>query len=272
MKSELGGGVIAVVSPHLDDAVLSLGAGIARASSRGADVRAVTVFANDPESSQPATDWDRACGFATAGEAARVRREEDRLACECVGATPMWLRFSDSDHGGEARRDDVIEGLAQALAGADVVLVPGYPLAHPDHALVTELLLAEPPRGAILGLYVEQPYATWRHVGRGRRQWSDPGLTPARGVRNLAAILLRTRGGRRLQRPVLPEGIRERLEREAVWVPVTAGTRDKWAKQRALRAYSSQFSGFGRKTAAMIALYELGWGGEGIAWVGSPPL
>ena len=35
--------------------------------------------------------WDRRGGFATEGESARARREEDRRACAVLGATPVWL-------------------------------------------------------------------------------------------------------------------------------------------------------------------------------------
>jgi hypothetical protein len=34
-----------------------------------------------------------------------------------------------------------------------------------------------------------------------------------------------------------------------------------------MEAYRSQFAGFGTHTAPLIMLYELGWGGEGVAWI-----
>ena len=267
MKAELPHAQIVVVSPHLDDAVLSLGAGIARATSSGAEVRVVTVFAGDPESTGPPTEWDRAGGFASAGEAARTRRQEDARACEAVGAGPVWLPFTDDDHGGESERRAVQEALAEALMDAEVVLMPGYPLAHPDHVRVTRWLLAEPPPQARLALYVEQPYAAWRHIGRGRREWASPGLTASRGLRNLASILLRTRRGRSLQRPTLTAEVASSVAGTPGWTPLRAGSQDRRLKRRAMKAYHSQFTGFGAHTAQFIALYELGWGGEGMAWI-----
>src|SRR6476620_7604766 len=91
---ELEGRVV-VVSVHLDDAVFSVGAALARAARRGADVTVLTVLANDPADESPAREWDAQAGFATAAEAARARREEDSRACELVGATPVWLPFGD---------------------------------------------------------------------------------------------------------------------------------------------------------------------------------
>src|SRR5207253_2905574 len=119
VKTQLPHGVVVVLSPHIDDAVLSLGAGIARATRSGTEVRVVTVFANDPESSDPPTDWDRAAGFSSAGEAARGRREEDRRACEIVGADPVWLPCTDDDHGGDPR-ETFRAALAETLVDAEV--------------------------------------------------------------------------------------------------------------------------------------------------------
>src|SRR5919109_2160206 len=78
-------GKVVVLSPHLDDAVLSIGAGIRRATRLSrAGVTTVTVMGCDPHSHAPAGFWDRQSGFRTEGEAARRRREEDRRACQLV--------------------------------------------------------------------------------------------------------------------------------------------------------------------------------------------
>src|SRR5262249_8239648 len=88
---------VVVVSPHLDDAVLSLGAAIA-CTARGRSVEVLHVFGGDPESDAPAGGWDRRGGFRTEGEATRARREEDRRACAVLGASPAWLSFGDADY------------------------------------------------------------------------------------------------------------------------------------------------------------------------------
>jgi LmbE family N-acetylglucosaminyl deacetylase len=258
-------GRIVVLSPHLDDAALSLGAGLSRASRTGQEVTSVTVFANDPDSEEPAAEWDAECGFSSAGEAARGRRREDEQACSAIGARPVWLPFTDADHGSHELDDAIVEALAQAVADADVVLAPGFPLAHSDHERLTRLLLEHRPTRGRIGLYVEQPYAAWRYIGRGRRSWAAPGLTPAAGARNAATILLRTPRGRALQRPSFDETF-GRLDGGGTAVGATL--RDRIAKHRALRAYASQLEGFGRLTPAIIEVYERGFGGEGVAWLG----
>ena len=148
---------IVVVSPHLDDGVLSLGAAIASWARGGALVEVLAVLACDPDSDAPAGGWDRRGGFATEGEAARVRREEDASACEILGATPVWLPFGNVDyerHGDEA---EVRDAVLAVVAGADEVLVPGFPLTHPDHGWLVRVLEGI---GERVGRYAEQPYAS----------------------------------------------------------------------------------------------------------------
>lgn len=167
-------GSAAVLSPHLDDAILSLGAAIANARS---ELAVVTVFAGDPDSALPAGEWDSQSGFRTAGEAARARREEDALACADVGARPVWLPFVDHQYPPD---DDetVWNALERALEGADTVLVPAFPLTHPDHARLLALVERHGLPGRRLGRYVEQPYAA---------AWSD--RSPGDGWTPLAAGL-----------------------------------------------------------------------------------
>lgn len=147
-----------VVSPHLDDAVFSLGAALAYAARHGARIRVLTVLAGDPASAAPAGGWDRASGFATAGEAARSRREEDAAACEILGVTPVWLPFSDHQYERGADAAAIRAAVEETVADADAVLVPGFPLQHEDHAWLAETL-----DGLPYGRYVEQPYAALWH-------------------------------------------------------------------------------------------------------------
>jgi LmbE family N-acetylglucosaminyl deacetylase len=150
---------IVVVSPHLDDGVLSLGAAMASWAIGGTQVELLTVLGSDPESGAPAGGWDRRGGFATEGESARARREEDRKACAILGVTPAWLPFGSVDY--ERHGDDkaVLEAIAPRIDGADLVVLPGYPLTHPDHAWLVGAIVRSgilPPR---VSFYAEQPYA-----------------------------------------------------------------------------------------------------------------
>jgi LmbE family N-acetylglucosaminyl deacetylase len=245
--ARLAGSRVVVVSPHLDDAVLSLGSTIARLTAAGADVRAVTVFAGDPESEAPADEWGRRCGFATRGEEARGRREEDRRACAVVSASPEWLAFEP-----DAVDDDVRRALADALRGAELVLTPGWPCSHPDHVRASRLVL-DLRAGEPLGLYVDQPYAMWRVLGAGTQLGAG-----RRG--NFRGLALRRAAARKLIEPGV--GAELALRRPPTWEAVPRSVRDWLRKQRALRCYRSQLAGFGPVMPVGVAVYERAAGGE----------
>jgi LmbE family N-acetylglucosaminyl deacetylase len=147
-----------VVSPHLDDAVLSLGATIAHATREGAAVTVLTVFGGDPASTAPPNGWDRRGGFETAGDAASRRREENREACAIVGAEPLALPFFGGGYGAPRDPDAVRQAVASAADGAHAVLVPGFPLTNDDHRWLHTLLVDGRVPSDRLVLYAEQPY------------------------------------------------------------------------------------------------------------------
>ena len=262
-------GRVAVVSPHLDDGVLSLGAAIADASTRGAKVRIVTVFAYDPASTAPAAAWDAACGFSSAADAARARRAEDAEACARVGAEPVWLPFADEEYGDAAGDNELWAAIEPELASADAVLVPGFPLAVGDHERVTRLVLGRLSAPAALGLYVEQPYASWRLMSFGGRAGA-PGMSPRRGVGNAARLALTPRSARAMQRPGLAPSLDGLVTEPLYWDALPHGMRARVAKGRAIRAHRSQVRGFGPLVLARIRVYERAWGGEAVAWLSGP--
>lgn len=217
--SELGRRVT-VLSPHLDDAVFSLGATIACAARGGARVEVLTVFAGDPESSRPAGDWDRRAGFATEGEAAAARRREDRHACSLLSATPLWQTFSDEQYPGD-RDDALLAGaLKEALRGTETVLVPAYPLTHADHLHLAEVVLGAGLVGGRIALYVEQPYALWEEA------------------------------------PRLPDRVREMVPGSLSWSPVRVGYRDLGLKLLACRAYATQLALIPHRIVWPMSRYE----------------
>jgi LmbE family N-acetylglucosaminyl deacetylase len=257
--AELAGARVVVVSPHLDDAALSLGATVARAARAGADVVVATVFAGDPSSDTPAGDWDGRCGFATLGDAASARRAEDERACAALGATPVWLSFSDEQYAPES--DDTIwEALAPIVGDADVVLVPGSPLANADHMRLAALLVPR-LRTPHLALYAEQPYAANVLIGRGH-SW--------RPFAAAARIGLRSRLGRRPAARRVPEPVARLVPAELEWRPVPRTRRDVAAKVAAIRAYESQWAGLGMQLLTRIRLHELVEGGEYVALARMP--
>jgi LmbE family N-acetylglucosaminyl deacetylase len=229
--AQASGRRIVVVSPHLDDGALSLGAAMAGWSRTGARVELLTVLGCDPDSEAPAGGWDGRAGYRTEGDSARGRREEDRRACALLGVTPVWLPFGSVDYERHGDEQDVRGAVADAVAGADAALVPGFPLSHPDHEWLVRTL-AEGRFGCRrLGLYAEQPYA--HRAGRGTEA---------------------------------PEWVAVALGGRASFSPLRASARDRLAKWRAIREYRSQLPLLGMRRSLRRGAHTLALHAEWVAW------
>ena len=126
---------VAIVSPHLDDAVL--GCGNFMSSHPGAFV--VTVFAGNPPAypTDPMRKWDVQSGFAPGDDVMETRRHEDDAALDILAASPVHLEFIEHSYlpGDRPVAPDVlVDALAPALAALrpTLVLAP-FGLANPDH-------------------------------------------------------------------------------------------------------------------------------------------
>lgn len=123
-----------IVSPHLDDAVLSCGQLIA---GWDGSVTVDTVFAGCPEDHERLTAYDRQSGFVNSEEAVRERGVEDRCAARLLGHQRRDYDWLDVQYGERAAGDAVAiqRMIAGILRSGDTVFVP-LGLAHPDHVLV----------------------------------------------------------------------------------------------------------------------------------------
>lgn len=224
---------LAVLSPHLDDAVLSLGAFLRHSTRLGCDVVVVTVLANDPAAKGAAGTWDVACGFDSAAAAAQGRRDEDSRACATLGARTLWLPYGDETYERGGSDDQIWRGIREAVEGAEVILVPGYPLRHADHRWLAELVVAR--RAALEGalwFYADQPYA--------------------------AGSLLRARAG------LPPDSSPPDLQ--VSWRRIRTALPDRLAKLRAITHYHSQLRQLGVSKLAAVQMEELFRRGELIGW------
>lgn len=170
-----------VLSPHLDDAVLSVWHVL---SSPLADVRVVTVFAGIPEAGT-LTALDRAHGAVDSAELMRKRRADDRAALAAAGREPVHADLLDVQY-----RADHIEALRLAverdptsfvpliaqeqavrmdpaelrsrveplLEGADLVYAPAGIGGHPDHCDLAHLGLRLADEGRRVRIYGDMPY------------------------------------------------------------------------------------------------------------------
>jgi LmbE family N-acetylglucosaminyl deacetylase len=176
-QAALAGEPLVILSPHIDDAVLSCGGLLAAAASS----RVITVFSGPPEGrvSRGARRFHRMCGLGD--DAMDVRKREDAVALARLGAEPAYLDLPEALYrrGGDGkpsyrsveavfagdgaveREPELVEALTAALAErvpADArVLVPLGLGGHVDHVLVR--VACERVRDGRVVYYEDIPYA-----------------------------------------------------------------------------------------------------------------
>jgi LmbE family N-acetylglucosaminyl deacetylase len=191
-----------VLSPHLDDAVLSCGGRIAETTARGGEVLVVTVFTADEPAEPPsrlAADLRRWWRLP-AGEVMAARRREDAAALARLGAGLLHLGLPEAPYrlaapgrpfyGELARlfgepdpedRDALVGTLGARLAQLPTAALRLAPLAvggHVDHRLVRAAVEAG---GGPAAFYEEFPYAEWKWLALRRalgspRAWGEETL------------------------------------------------------------------------------------------------
>ncbi|OKH99264.1 LmbE family protein [Streptomyces sp. CB02923] len=162
-----------ILSPHFDDAALSLAGLIPRLP---APVTVVTVYGGAPADHHAVSWWDSTCGFSTAAEAHRTRLAEDARAAGLLGVDQAVLDHPDGPYG----ESDELTGI-DAYLGAlpepfPLVLLP-IGTNQADHRRVRDRALrvlaglgAPPPL-----LYADLPYTG--HLP----EWGTPDVEHALG-------------------------------------------------------------------------------------------
>jgi LmbE family N-acetylglucosaminyl deacetylase len=233
-----------VVSPHLDDAVLSCGGQL------GPETTAVTVFAGTPPPGTSLPRWDRLTGASDPLGQVLLRRSEDAEALDLLGATYRHLDFLDGQYrdGGVDARELAAALRDEVTSDVDEVWIPAAIGDHPDHVIAREA-------GLIVGwqlqisvtMYADLPYAM---------AWGWPPFAET----ETASHQIRRR----------EEELAHRLA-QAGWRPTAVTTslsrldaKTAVRKFRASRCYRSQLPlldkyAQGRLTDREAASYELTW-------------
>jgi LmbE family N-acetylglucosaminyl deacetylase len=175
LPDSLTRGPLVVVSPHMDDAVLSCAGLIAAVPG----TTVVTVFGGFPpsrdrpapaENSPGSTQWDRACGFNPGDDVVGMRRDEDTAALGALAATPRWLEFVDSQYVVQPHESATPADIATRLRAVIDELEPAtvaFPLgiSHTDHQRTHEacVLLLDQWRelAATWVAFTDVPYRGW---------------------------------------------------------------------------------------------------------------
>ncbi len=136
-----------ILSPHFDDAILSLGGFLAAGPYR---FEAVTIFGGKPAKPM-VTYWDQLSGFKNSTEAVTKRIKENARAIETSGAVIKNYDYLDSQY-----RQGQNQGLETAIIKTIKSLIPdsatervsiygpatfGPKITHPDHQLLHDAFL-----------------------------------------------------------------------------------------------------------------------------------
>lgn len=201
--NERFGGTVLVVSPHLDDAALSVGGVIASLVAEGTRVVVGVLFDGQPagELSPAAREFHAQCGHGD--DAMAHRAVEDRDAMRVLGADRLQASLPEALYrrtaGGEvlypcrdaifgpvSQEDCAVERVADVLrhwvhsTGCAAVLAPAGIGGHVDHVLVSS---AARDLSVQVALYEDMPYPMLgatrpRHLGTpghyrvSRRSWT----------------------------------------------------------------------------------------------------
>jgi LmbE family N-acetylglucosaminyl deacetylase len=162
---------LTVLSPHLDDAVLSCW----HVLREDAPVKVLNVFAGVPPDGTPRGWWDRLTGAPDSCTRVRERLAEDRAALALAGRVPVNLDLLDEQHRGCAvRTDELAQRIGASLCPGDVLYAPAALGVHPDHVYVRAAALYLRAAGVRVRLYADLPHA----ITRGWPTWVAPDGVP----------------------------------------------------------------------------------------------
>jgi LmbE family N-acetylglucosaminyl deacetylase len=272
-----------VISPHLDDAALSLGGAIAAWARRG-PVTIATVYTKGPPLADVPRSMRKFADYTT-------RRAEEAAAARELGATTRALdrierafrppmltgtRFftTPDDRAGLSTLAEVTAAIAPLLSPAPARIALPFGIGnHVDHVetmvAATDAVLAAGLADRVV--FYEDFYALSGPMRRAhwvvaRRRWR-PWQAPLLRARRLAAILAGIAAARRGP-PV--ESLLAPAWQRAGWTleRVELDPADEAIKLRAIGAYTSQTRAFGGLVGIDRALraYHAWWGGAEPVW------
>lgn len=155
-----------ILSPHLDDAVLSCW----HLLSGPAEVTVINVFAGFPPPGSGTSWWDRKTGATDSVARMEERRAEDREAFAIAGRTALHLDFLDGQYEpADQPLADIVAKLRELIDPGSVVYAPATLGDHSDHAQVRSAALELAATGQTVRLYADHPHS----VQRGWPAWVD---------------------------------------------------------------------------------------------------
>jgi hypothetical protein len=232
-----------ILSPHLDDAVLSCW----HVLTEPGEVIVINVFAGVPDGLGEPAWWDRYTGATDSAERVRERVEEDRRALALAGRAGANLSLLDQQYReAELPLAQLTAQIEQLLTPSAHIYAPAAFANHADHALVRAAALKLRTNGFAVSLYADLPHA----MVYGWPAWV---ARRASGSRDLAAAMW--------ERSLAATGLAPREMTPLVYALDPAA---QAGKLEAVRTYRTQLQGLvelaGRPLADRETLgYEVDW-------------
>jgi LmbE family N-acetylglucosaminyl deacetylase len=163
-----------LISPHLDDAVLSCG----RFMAIRPGCTVLTALAGSPAEWTAVTGWDSACGFSSGEDVIAARLSEDATALVILRGRQLPVGGLDFQYGPQPERAKIIrEGIESAVADLmpKTCVIP-LGLLHPDHEEVRRIatLVAASDHAPVDWIvYEELPYGPDDVLGEHHRAAFD---------------------------------------------------------------------------------------------------
>ena len=285
-----GRGPLLVLSPHLDDAVISVGGVIGRAVAEGRNVTVASLYTSAPRRCEVPQRFRRLLTYER-------RTQEDADAMKSLGATPLWLGFPEratrqpslgwkldvfkmpspptlQHFANLAAIQEQILALVAAMPGV-TVLAPFAVGAHIDHVetfLAALLIMLRTPDAATLARFqfYEDAYsfsarARRRHFAARLYQWK-PWESPVWG--SLRATVMLATMGRAARGPLLSAYLSNEASGLAWRCTPVCVSGFEGAKLHAWSLYRSQVARLGgmKVWEHMIPRYHSFWGGAEPLW------
>ena len=228
--------VTTILSPHLDDAVLSCWHLLAQPR----ELRVITVFTGVPTGATPRAWWDRLTGASDSGQRVRARLDEDRHALALAGRTSENLGFLDHQYREtEQPLQPLVAAIEPRLGPGALLYAPAALGDHTDHVLARAAALELRRGGVAVSLYADLPHA----MRQGWPAWvTGNGIPCSPGV--AAALWERTLAGTGIPPGAMEPSV-HRLDPDA-----------HAQKLVAVQAYRTQLAGLVGFTGRALADYE----------------
>jgi len=183
LKKDKPRDVLIVLSPHFDDAVLSVG-GIL--SEFDGQKYVVSFFSTPKITSQYLTDWDEMSGFDRSTDARAARTNENENATNLLGAKAINLDYIDNQY--QTRSASDISSLTTAITG-DIeeilesmnndhvtIIGPSYfgeEFTHPDHRVISTAFM----RAIKNKCYTDAKFYLYEDLPYTHRRFGDEEIT-----------------------------------------------------------------------------------------------